>query len=98
WKFSEALPEIPTTFDDSSDAWVLADHTSTPNPTKPRALPVLYADDCGFYTGVQLFRGKFNEADATTGASLTMQGGTAFAPYIYLNGQFLDAFPGDVSS
>jgi beta-galactosidase len=48
WKYSDALPEAGTTYDDSN--WVVADHTATPNPTKPKTLPVLYADDYGTCT------------------------------------------------
>jgi beta-galactosidase len=45
WKFSDALPEADAVYDDSK--WVVADHLTTPNPTKPLTLPVLYADDYG---------------------------------------------------
>jgi beta-galactosidase len=45
WKFSVALPEADAEYDDSK--WVVADHLTTPNPTQPLTLPVLYADDYG---------------------------------------------------
>ncbi|KAL0570112.1 hypothetical protein V5O48_011850 [Marasmius crinis-equi] len=94
WRFSPALPEADSEYDDSQ--WVVADHTSTPNPTKPATLPVLYADDYGFHTGVQIFRGKFS--GNATGVNLQVQGGTAFGWSAWLNSNFIGGFPGTVDA
>ncbi|KAJ7863079.1 glycoside hydrolase family 35 protein [Mycena olivaceomarginata] len=94
WKFSVALPEADAEYDDSK--WVVADHFTTPNPTQPLTLPVLYADDYGFHTGVQIFRGRF--AGEATGANLTVQGGTASGWSAWLNSDYIGSFPGIVSA
>ncbi|KAJ7175894.1 glycoside hydrolase family 35 protein [Mycena filopes] len=94
WKYSDALPEADAAYDDSN--WVVADHLTTPNPTKPSTLPVLYADDYGFHNGVQIFRGRWTgEASAV---NLTVQGGTAFGFSVWLNSVYLGSFPGIVSA
>ena len=49
WRFTPATPEIDPAFDDGR--WALADKTTTNNPTKPAAPPVLYADEYGFHHG-----------------------------------------------
>ncbi|KAG6905033.1 hypothetical protein DXG01_005515 [Tephrocybe rancida] len=92
WKYSDALPEKSASYDDSN--WLVADHTTTSNPTKPQTLPVLYSDDYGFHTGVQIFRGRFN--GSASGAAINIQGGTAFGWSAWLNGDFLGGFPGNI--
>jgi hypothetical protein len=49
WKFSDSLPEIKATFDDSN--WVVANHTTTKIPFKPYYGDgrVLYGCDYGLY-------------------------------------------------
>lgn len=47
WKVADGLPERWANYSDAGAGWVLANHTTTPNPTKPSTLPVLYADDYG---------------------------------------------------
>ncbi|KAG5633692.1 hypothetical protein H0H81_005990 [Sphagnurus paluster] len=94
WKYSDALPERSAKYDDSK--WVVANHMSTANPTKPQTLPVLYADDYGFHTGVQIFRGRFT--GKATGAKLSLQGGTAFGWSAWLNGDYIGSFPGTASA
>ncbi|KAG6864404.1 hypothetical protein C0991_009729 [Blastosporella zonata] len=94
WKYSDALPERFTSYNDSN--WVVADHTTTSNPTSPQTLPVLYADDYGFHTGVQIFRGRFT--GRASAATLNVQGGTAFGWSAWLNGDFIGGFPGAVSA
>jgi len=95
WKYSDAIPEAQSGYDDSN--WVIADHLTTFNPTPPQTLPVLYADDYGFHTGAQLFRGRFRGNDST-GVSLNIQGGTAFGWSAWLNGAYIGSFPGVVAS
>ncbi|KAG6844574.1 hypothetical protein H0H87_005789 [Tephrocybe sp. NHM501043] len=94
WKYSDALPEASASYDDSK--WVVADHTTTSNPTKPKTLPVLYADDYGFHTGVQIFRGRFN--GTASAVTLNVQGGTAFGWSTWLNGDFIGSFVGTTSA
>ncbi|EUC54059.1 glycoside hydrolase family 35 protein, partial [Rhizoctonia solani AG-3 Rhs1AP] len=76
WKVADGLPERFANYSDAGAGWVAANHTSTPNPTKPSGSgPVLYADDYGFHLGNILWRGRFN--GKATGAQLSVQGGTA---------------------
>src|SRR5690349_19055156 len=56
WKVNEALPEKEPEYDDNGAAWVVADHLTTPNPTQPDTLPVLYVDEYGFHNSFHLFR------------------------------------------
>ncbi|EIW52309.1 uncharacterized protein TRAVEDRAFT_75316 [Trametes versicolor FP-101664 SS1] len=89
WKFADSLPEVKDGFDDSS--WIVADHTST-NITIPPAFGdgrVLYGCDYGFCENSIFWRGHFNATGSETGANLTINGGTAFAASVWLNGVFL---------
>lgn len=70
-----------------------ADHQTTPNPTKPLTLPVLYVDDYGFHNSFHLFRGYFD--GSATGVNLTLQGGMAFGFSAWLNGDFVGSYLGN---
>ncbi|KAF7314332.1 Glycoside hydrolase family 35 protein [Mycena kentingensis (nom. inval.)] len=94
WKYSDELPEVDAAYDDSN--WVVADHTTTPNPTQPVTLPVLYADDYGFHVGVQIFRGRFT--GEATGVNLTVQGGTASGWSAWLNSHYIGSYVGTTAS
>src|SRR5262249_39266814 len=74
--------------DDSS--WVTADKMSSHSTTAPGSLPVLFADDYGFHTGVTWYRGRFRSSGKETGIRLTSgSGGNAQAFSVWLNGAFL---------
>jgi hypothetical protein len=45
WKVNDGLPERNANYDDSR--WVIANHTTTPNPSPPKTYPVLYSDEYG---------------------------------------------------
>jgi len=93
WKVHDSLPERLATYDDTGSAWVEADHQTTPNPTKPGTLPVLYVDDYGFHNSFHLFRGYFE--GSATGVNLTLQGGMAFGFSTWLNGKFVGSYLGN---
>ncbi|CAE6418426.1 unnamed protein product [Rhizoctonia solani] len=94
WKVADGLPERFANYSDAGAGWVAANHTSTPNPTKPSGSgPVLYADDYGFHLGNILWRGRFN--GKATAAQLNVQGGTASGWSAWLNGDYIGSFPGD---
>jgi hypothetical protein len=95
WKVQDTLPERLPSYDDNGKAWVTADHLTTPNPTKPDTLPVLYVDEYGFHNSFHLFRGYFN--GPATGVKLSVQGGQAFGWSAWLNGQFVGSFLGNSS-
>lgn len=95
WKFHDTLPERVPSYNDSGAAWVVADHLTTPNPTKPDTLPVLYVDEYGFHNSFHLFRGYFD--GSATGVKLAVQGGQAFGWSAWLNGDFLGSFLGKSS-
>jgi beta-galactosidase GanA len=92
WKSMDSLPERFSEYNDKGPAWVPANHTTTPNPTKPDTLPVLYIDDYGFHSGSHLWRGYFN--GPAKGVSLSVQGGMAFGWSAWLNGAFVGSFLG----
>ncbi|QRW09228.1 glycoside hydrolase family 35 protein [Ceratobasidium sp. AG-Ba] len=93
WKVADGLPERFANYSDSGAGWKLANKTTTPNPTKPSTLPVLYADDYGFHLGNILWRGRFN--GKASGVQLNVQGGTASGWSAWLNGDYIGSFPGD---
>ncbi|KAH9013372.1 glycoside hydrolase family 35 protein [Lactarius hengduanensis] len=79
WKFSDSLPEIQATFDDSS--WIVANHTTTNVPFKPYYGDgrVLYGCDYGFCENIGHERS----------VNLSINGGEAFAASVWLNSHFL---------
>jgi hypothetical protein len=93
WKVRDSLPEKLPSYNDSGPAWVDANHQTTPNPTQPVTLPVLYVDDYGFHNSFHLFRGYFD--GSATGANLTLQGGMAFGFSAWLNGEFVGSYIGN---
>ena len=93
WKVHDSLPERFPGYDDSGPAWVHANQTVTPNPTKPLTLPVLYVDDYGFHNSFHIFRGYFS--GSATGVNLTLQGGMAFGFSAWLNGAFIGSYLGN---
>ncbi|OAG06980.1 uncharacterized protein CC84DRAFT_1143190 [Paraphaeosphaeria sporulosa] len=93
WKVRDSLPEKQASYNDSGPAWVDAAHQTTPNPTKPVTLPVLYVDDYGFHNSFHLFRGYFD--GSATGVNLTLQGGMAFGFSAWLNGELVGSYIGN---
>lgn len=96
WKSTDSLTERLTSYNDNS--WTLANKTSTLNPTPPKTLPVLYADDYGYHGGIKLYRGKFltpTTGTAPTSAQLTALGGAAFGFSVWLNGKFVVSHVGN---
>jgi beta-galactosidase GanA len=87
WKFAPEAPEAQPDFDDSG--WTVADKTTTNNPTKPAALPVLYTDDYGFHYGDVWYRGHFMATGSETGLALTAGTGRAGAWQVWVNGTHL---------
>lgn len=95
WKGRDTLPEKQPSYNDTGIAWVVADHTTTPNPNKPDTLPVLYVDEYGFHNSFHLFRGYFE--GAAKGVKLSVQGGQAFGWSAWLNGNFIGSYLGNSS-
>jgi beta-galactosidase GanA len=82
WRYLADVPEANPGFDDSS--WIVADHTTTNNPTQPAQFPVLYNDEYGFHYGDVWYRGHFD--GAATGVALTAGTGRAGMWSAWLNG------------
>ncbi|KAF2681819.1 glycoside hydrolase family 35 protein [Lentithecium fluviatile CBS 122367] len=93
WKVHDSLPERLSNYDDSGVAWIEANHETTPNPTKPNTLPVLYVDDYGIHNSFHLFRGYFE--GSATAVKLSVQGGLAFGWSAWLNGEFIGSYLGN---
>lgn len=92
WKVRDSLPETQSSYDDSK--WTVCNKTTTLSPVDPLSLPVLFASDYGYYTGIKIYRGRFDGANVT-GANLTAQGGLAFGWNVWLNGDLVASLPGD---
>jgi hypothetical protein len=93
WKVQDTLPEKLPSYNDSGAAWVVANHLTTSNPTKPDTLPVLYVDEYGFHNSFHLFRGYFD--GSAKGVKLAVQGGQAFGWSAWLNGDFVGSYLGN---
>lgn len=95
WKVMNGLPEKRIDYDDSGAAWVIANKTTTPNPSKPYSSPVLYVDDYGFHTGTSLFRATVYGFPSSV--TLGLQGGTAFGFSVFLNEIHIGSYLGNAS-
>lgn len=95
WKSAEGLPEKQTHYIDSGAAWKVANDTTTPNPKKPYTLPVLYADQYGFHTGISLYR--TNVTGKPTSVTFGLQGGLAFGFSVFLNNVHIGSYLGNGS-
>ncbi|KIK71458.1 glycoside hydrolase family 35 protein [Collybiopsis luxurians FD-317 M1] len=89
WKFNNSLPEILSSFDDSS--WAVANHTTTniPFPMNYGDGRITYGCDYGFCENIVLWRGHFIGTGAETSVNLSINGGEAFAASVWLNDVFL---------
>ncbi|KAI0318758.1 glycoside hydrolase family 35 protein [Amylostereum chailletii] len=97
WKVSGSLPEINSSFDDSS--FVTADQTTTNYTNLPPVAgsQVLYSQQYDFFGGNLLFRGHFIASGQETGFNLTVQGGFGFAYSVFLNSVFLGSSQGSAT-
>lgn len=96
WKSMDNLPEKNPNYDYSGTAWKIANDTTTPLPTQPFTLPVLYVDQYGFHVGTSLFR--TNITGNPTSITLGLQGGTAFGFSVFLNSVQIGAYLGNSSA
>lgn len=92
-KTADSLPEISPSYSDAK--WVVANHTTTVNPTKPLTPVVLYAGDYGFHTGNLLWRAHFTSAGGETAFTVNVQGGAAFGFSVWLDSTFIGSWVGD---
>ncbi|KAJ3976779.1 glycoside hydrolase family 35 protein [Lentinula raphanica] len=90
WKFRDSLPEISSTYDDSS--WIVANHTFTniPFPMYYGDGRILYGCDYGFCENIVIWRGHFNATGLEKSVNLSINGGEAFAASVWLNDVFLN--------
>lgn len=93
WKYTDSLPEIQTSYDDS--LWPTANHPTTNNTVRNLTTPTsLYAADYGFHTGSLLYRGHFAAQGNESSIYLNTQGGWAFGSSVWLNQTFLGSWAG----
>ncbi|KAJ7179483.1 glycoside hydrolase family 35 protein [Mycena filopes] len=93
WKTADSLPEIQPQYSD--EQWVVANHTTTVNPTPANTSVVLYAGDYGFHTGNILWRAHFAATGAEKGFEVAVQGGSAFGFSVWLDATFIGSWVGD---
>ncbi|TFK34230.1 glycoside hydrolase family 35 protein [Crucibulum laeve] len=98
WKFKDSLPEIQSSFDDSS--WTVADNTTTNIPWKPFYGDgrILYGCNYGYCENTVLWRGHFMATGAEKSVNLSINGGEAFAASVWLNNVFLSTSFGNSSN
>ena len=94
WYVRDSLPEISPSYDDSN--WTICNKSTTLSPTAPLSYPVLFSSDYGYYTGIKIYRGRFDGTNVT-GANLTAQDGVAFGWDVWLNGNLISSIPGNAS-
>lgn len=94
WVSNDSLPEINPLFDDSQ--WTVCNKSTTLSPVAPLTLPVLFSSDYGFYQGIKVYRGYFNNLNSTF-INLTCSGGLAFGWNAWLNGQLLGGSTGNAT-
>ncbi|GAA4197059.1 beta-galactosidase [Microbispora amethystogenes] len=92
WRVHDEAPEAAPGFDDSS--WRTADRTTTESPMKPKAGPVLYADDYGFHYGDVWYRGRFTATGAETTVALNAITGRRGRYLVWLDGRYLGSAAG----
>ncbi|KAF7185947.1 putative beta-galactosidase C [Pseudocercospora fuligena] len=95
WKAANSLPELSTSFDDSS--WKICNKTTTLSPVAPLTLPVLFSSDYGYFAGIKIYRGYFTSKSARS-ANITVQGGRAAGFTAWLNGVFVGYTYGNATS
>ncbi|KZV90500.1 glycoside hydrolase family 35 protein [Exidia glandulosa HHB12029] len=93
WKTADSLPEISASYSDAK--WVVANHTTTVNPTQPTTPVVLFAGDYGFHTGNILWRAHFTSSGGETGFTVNVQGGAAFGYSVWLDSAFIGSWEGN---
>ncbi|KDR69947.1 hypothetical protein GALMADRAFT_1351204 [Galerina marginata CBS 339.88] len=93
WKTANSLPEIGSGYSDN--AWTVANHATTNNPTAIKTPTVLYAGDYGYHTGNILWRAHFTASGTETAFQAQLQGGFAFAFSVWLDSTFIGSWEGD---
>ncbi|KAH7022014.1 family 35 glycosyl hydrolase [Ilyonectria destructans] len=96
WAWAGSLPEIANDYKPTSDGWVVANNTETPNPTKPAGNnPVLYVDDYKVHYGNSIYRATFpSTKKPPTGVFLDLIGGFAFGYSVWLNSDYIGSYYG----
>lgn len=92
WKYTDNLPEIQSSYDDS--AWTKADLKASNNPTSLKSPTSLYGSDYGYHSGVLIFRGQFVATGSETTLQVWTQGGSAYGTSAWLNSSYLGSWPG----
>lgn len=92
WRWSDSLPELLESFDDST--WTTADHLSTSNPNRPypgyTGRYVLYLQQYGYAVGNTLLRGHFIGTGDESGIAASISAGTGGAAALWVSGLLLD--------
>ncbi|KAG9234622.1 glycoside hydrolase family 35 protein [Amylocarpus encephaloides] len=92
WKYTDNLPEIQATYDDSK--WTLADKTTSNNPYALRTPTSLFSSDYGYHTGVLIYRGHFVASGNESTFKIQTQGGGAFGSSVWLDSTYIGSWTG----
>lgn len=100
WKYKDSLPEINSSYDDSS--WTKADHPNTTNDFRDdwgtvftlKTPTSLIAGDYGYHTGSLIYRAHFTANGNESSLYLETQGGSGFGHSVWINSTYLGSFNG----
>ncbi|KAI3398729.1 hypothetical protein diail_8595 [Diaporthe ilicicola] len=100
WKYIDSLPEVQTSYDDSS--WTKADRANTSNTARDdqgnvltlKTPTSLISGDYGYHTGSLIYRGHFTASGNESSLRLTTQGGSGFGHSVWVNSTYLGSFNG----
>ncbi|KAJ5718823.1 uncharacterized protein N7483_009905 [Penicillium malachiteum] len=92
WKYLDTLPEIRSSYDDTT--WLNCSRTWTNNPRNLSTPTNLYAMDYGFHTGSLIYRGHFTANGQESYILLNTSGGTGFGHSVWLDNTFVGSWTG----
>ncbi|KAJ5161738.1 Glycoside hydrolase family 35 [Penicillium capsulatum] len=93
WKSIDTLPEIKSSYDDST--WTVANHAHTNNGANPIRTPIsLYSSDYGFHAGTLIYRGHFVANGKEKEFFVHTQGGSAFGSSVWINETHVGSWAG----
>jgi hypothetical protein len=96
WKYVDGLPEIQPGYNDS--LWTVANLTSTNNPSQLQTPTSLYGSDYGYNTEALIYHGRFTTIGAESSFYVATQAGSGFGSSVWLNGTYIDPWPGNDKS
>ncbi|KAB8229654.1 glycoside hydrolase family 35 protein [Aspergillus alliaceus] len=92
WHYTDTLPELDSSYDDSS--WTPCTQSWSNNPRNLSTPTSLYASDYGYHAGSLLYRGLFVASGNETSVYILTEGGYAFGHSVWLDSTYLGSWTG----